>query len=764
MADILAGIPNPCRLLVIAHEEFAQAIQPLVDHKNRTGMPTFMVTLAQIVRPLINNPQTDVRTHPLAIKKLIAQAHEQFGVYYVMLVGDASKIPTRHRFVREPDPNISGLDGTYNPTDFYYANLYKSGGQAAGFSDWDANKDGKFNEELWLGGSTQRHNPDQVEGFLDVAVGRIPAHTAQDVTNYVIKVIEYEEGLRMRGNDAFTFLSDNALDTSGQTSDSIITEAGLETLPNANVTRFLANTTSPMPSPKWQKMDSVGKEYATFTAKWTIHIGHGNSGAWGIGLSDGRNIDNNYVKNPKLSRWNVKNSYSLPIVLSAGCETGQFLPNAGYTPDGVYRGLNPDKARWIERDAVTKKAADMRIPVPNWPMYTPEPHPYDFAYSAGRTFAHAWLCDSPTGGAIAYAGATVTHQGAMYGRDFFLRIVRQIKNRNILGDIWAQAARDYFTDKLYANSEYDVLGTARIYLSIQTLFGDPSLRLTPVIAYGLSAVMANDRLTVFARTAHGTLTHKFYDTINKKWTDWVHLGDGVISSAPAAIMANNRLTVFARAAHGILTHKFYDTANRKWTDWKHLDGDAISSNPCVVLAGNRLTVFARNQQGTLTHRFYDPQQTSWTNWMDLGDGQISSAPSAVMAGNRLTVFARTMNGTLTHKFYDSDAQVWTDWIHLGDGQISSAPSAIMSGDRLTVFARTMNGILTHKFYDSVLQKWTDWIHLGDGQISSAPSAVMAGNRLTVFARSMNNILTHKYYDSATQSWTGWISLGDGQIS
>jgi len=41
--------------------------------------------------------------------------------------------------------------------------------------------------------------------------------------------------------------------------------------------------------------------------------------------------------------------------------------------------------------------------------------------------------------------------------------------------------------------------------------------------------MAGDRLTVFARTAHGTLTHMFYDPQQQAWTDWIHLGDGQIT-------------------------------------------------------------------------------------------------------------------------------------------------------------------------------------------------------------------------------------------
>ncbi|MBK9491454.1 MAG: hypothetical protein IPO07_23715 [Haliscomenobacter sp.] len=49
------------------------------------------------------------------------------------------------------------------------------------------------------------------------------------------------------------------------------------------------------------------------------------------------------------------------------------------------------------------------------------------------------------------------------------------------------------------------------------------------------------------------LTHKFYDAGAGKWTDWIHLGTGGIGSSPAAVvLANNRLTVFARTMHNTL--------------------------------------------------------------------------------------------------------------------------------------------------------------------------------------------------------------------
>ena len=730
MANIFSNAPNPSRLLVIAHDDFIQSITTLVDHKNRTGMPTHLINLSQIVDGIV-----DVSQHPWALKKVIAEAHKLYGTYYVLLVGDTSKIPSKHRYVRQPNGGMnSGLDGTYNPTDNYYANLYWPEGEVV--SNWDGNNDGKYNESLWPA-SPANYNPDKVDGYPHVAVGRIPAHTVTDVINYVSKVIEYENGQRMRSINAVSFLSGSNADlpplNASDVCDKMISDSKINSVQNADIQKHEGSVPDGNPvSPGWSLFNMGNAEIKTFTSKWMIHVGHGDTNGWTVYRSGGVSINNTYVKEK------IIDSYSFPIVLSAGCDTGQLMPNA---PEHPYRGLNPDTVHWFWYYEELKKAEELilkpdryylganaitpgempemredaiEIRPLTFPIKVPIPHPYDFPTLAGRNFAYSWLCNNRSKGAIAYCGATVVHQGTTYDTNFFTLMLKRVNSMIILGDVWAQAGRDYYNEHLFKD---DILGAPRIFLGIQTLYGDPSLRLTPVVSYGVSAVMANNRLTIFARTLHGVLTHRYYDTNLNKWTDWKHFEDGQISSGTSAVMAGDRLTVFARTVHGTLTHKYYDTSLQKWTEWKHLESNSICSTPSAVMSGDRLVVFARDEKGRLTHRYYDPQQQGWTQWITLGDEFISSAPSAVISNNRLVVFAQNTNEELTHKYYDQSQQVWTSWIPLGKGKISSAPSAVMAGNRLTVFARTLHNTLTHKYYDTSLQKWTEWIHLGDGQIS-----------------------------------------------
>jgi hypothetical protein len=47
-----------------------------------------------------------------------------------------------------------------------------------------------------------------VDGYPDVAVGRVPAHTLQELGVYLDKVVAYEAAADVRGPRPFLFLAD----------------------------------------------------------------------------------------------------------------------------------------------------------------------------------------------------------------------------------------------------------------------------------------------------------------------------------------------------------------------------------------------------------------------------------------------------------------------------------------------------------------------------------------------------------------------------
>jgi len=69
-ADPFAGVSERRPFLIIAPDEFMAALDPLVAHKNATGMPTLAVTIRQLTThfPGIDDPEK--------IKRGIQYAHE----------------------------------------------------------------------------------------------------------------------------------------------------------------------------------------------------------------------------------------------------------------------------------------------------------------------------------------------------------------------------------------------------------------------------------------------------------------------------------------------------------------------------------------------------------------------------------------------------------------------------------------------------------------------------------------------------------------
>jgi hypothetical protein len=158
--------PEENALLIIAPQEFSNALQPLIAHKNQYGIPTTLKTTETIAS------QYTGRDLPEQIKYAIKDAIEIDGVSYVLLVGGVTKVPIRRSYVSmwADDENMI--------TDLYYSDIYTS---QMGFSSWDTNSNNKFGE-----------NSDQVDLYPDVHLGRLACDNLNDVNITVDKIIHYE--------------------------------------------------------------------------------------------------------------------------------------------------------------------------------------------------------------------------------------------------------------------------------------------------------------------------------------------------------------------------------------------------------------------------------------------------------------------------------------------------------------------------------------------------------------------------------------------
>ena len=139
-----------CALLIITHDAFVEALQPLLEWKRSSGLKTHLVTVNQIFNETSGGiPSTE------SIAEYIRYVYENSRdpeLGYVMLVGDTSTISKYQSFV----PSYAYLDSGNHANDNYFATF------------------------------------GQPDGFPSVAIGRISVQNTQQIANVTRKIIEYE--------------------------------------------------------------------------------------------------------------------------------------------------------------------------------------------------------------------------------------------------------------------------------------------------------------------------------------------------------------------------------------------------------------------------------------------------------------------------------------------------------------------------------------------------------------------------------------------
>jgi hypothetical protein len=176
-SSIQLSYANEYDLLIITTKEYISEIQSLIDHKNTSGIQTTTMTVEDI--------STSYSGRDLAekMKYCIKEAVEQWNIFYVLLIGDVKKVPTRTTYASPWEPDLL--------SDLYFGDIYDA---SFSFCSWDLNANDRFGETEYLGGwPPQTQNIDGVDLYADVHVGRLPCTTIDEVTLVVDKIISYEE-------------------------------------------------------------------------------------------------------------------------------------------------------------------------------------------------------------------------------------------------------------------------------------------------------------------------------------------------------------------------------------------------------------------------------------------------------------------------------------------------------------------------------------------------------------------------------------------
>ncbi len=320
--DISAYTPDdlsqPSDYLFITHRDFLTTLQPLVDFRAAQGFTTRVIAVDELF-----NQFNDGIYNPIAIKNFLAYTFQNWSTppAYVLLVGDGHY-------------NFKGSLKYDSPT------IYMPP-----FLNW---------VDPWQGEVDSANLLAAVVGsdpIPDVAIGRMPVNSVQELSNIISKTITYEQGTPQDWKKHILFIADNTPDSAGDfvaSSEQIIAgyvPAGF-TSDRIYLDSFTDSGTCNPPPP--------GNPRTCPAATQTILDYFNQQGAFLV----------NYTGHASLNLWtneqifttqdipSLSNGSKLPIVLSMTCLDGYWMhPNQAYaTQSGP--ALAEELIRAQERGAV----------------------------------------------------------------------------------------------------------------------------------------------------------------------------------------------------------------------------------------------------------------------------------------------------------------------------------------------------------------------------------------------------------------------------
>ena len=428
------------KLLIVAPAAFGPALQGFVRHK-QSLLPTELLSLEAVLQ------QSAGADDPEKLKHfLYRQWHDQH-LGYVLLVGDVDVMPVRYMVLDRVTP--AAFDYSFYPSDLYYADLAKQDGS---FEDWNANKDsfhaGYYGE---VRGEKNKRDPinfDEIDYRPEIAVGRWPVSTVEEVSRIAAKTMAYEQNLLT--NHA-SQLHRAAFVAVGGWVDSrgLLDKLSSELSTGWSIQkRFYHDQeqTGQSPAPDHQQVrgllnDGVGL---------VVHAGHGAADAWEQCFST-HDLDQ------------LTNSLHLPVFISAGCSTAYFAPLAPY--DG-----------YVDVDGKEHNGTDHQEVFTAPP---PPPNPYQRGRFNPTGLGEQILKHSSNGG-VAYIGCNTGSQPcALTLLDGFVVALAKSKEPR-LGDCWSAAIRYYYDRQHLAELKPndDWYPPSIFFQGMKFMvFGDPSLRL-----------------------------------------------------------------------------------------------------------------------------------------------------------------------------------------------------------------------------------------------------------------------------------------------
>ncbi len=438
---------DEAELLILSPDDFYHALVPLRDWKTATGIPAHIMTLRSIEQDPRFAGSRDVTEQ---VKRAIAHAYLHHGTRYVMLVGDGDRFPVRYFKTGREDVSWGVI---YPITDLYYACLFKPDGT---FDDWDGNGNGIIGE-WWappvdggMADSFDQLNIDDCSLKPDVALGRIPASTIQEVEAYVAKVIEYEGNASPAYENIVLWNGPSDFRSDHLELDRVIAEIFPDFTPRkhyrpAGFESWESDAQDHYKASWRQQLISDLNQGASFA----IYFGHGSRRS--MGVLRARDVEG------------LTNTGRYPVFVASACDTAKFVHEHDIyvDVDGNYPPCWPSCPPAIGD---------------TWPGPNPEPAPIQPAPLDVDSMAEALLL-LPEAGAIGFLGA---RSGTNTASHPFVRLFLDAHNSeqgDRLGNMWMAAVTQFVEQYLETDHWFGRCNLMSRHIHIFVLFGDPSLRI-----------------------------------------------------------------------------------------------------------------------------------------------------------------------------------------------------------------------------------------------------------------------------------------------
>lgn len=429
--------PSAGGLVVVTPEKFQDVLSDYIRHKEKQ-LPVQMVALETILQ---ENQGVD---DPERLKRFLYALWGKGQIKYLLLVGDADSMPVRYMVLDRITP--AAFDYAFYPSDLYYADLTKQDGS---FEDWNAQKEsfhaGYYGE---VRGEKNKEDPvnfDDIDYRPEIAVGRWPVSTLEEVKTVADKTMRYETGLLKGHRDAKRIAM---LSVSGWIDSRGVLDRAITALPSDWTVekRYFDDTQKyNTPPPTAEEVISLMNQGVGVIC----HAGHGESLSWHSSFS----LDNLGA---------IANADCLPVIFSAGCHTARFSALPPYEP-------------YVDVFGTEHKGTDQGQVFHDPP---PPPAPYQKDKYNPPGMGEGLLRKGPDG-AVAYIGCNTGSQPCAL--TLLEGFVAGLKHQR-LGDCWNHAIGHYYENERLATLKptSDWYPPSVFFQGMKfMLYGDPSL-LVPV--------------------------------------------------------------------------------------------------------------------------------------------------------------------------------------------------------------------------------------------------------------------------------------------